>query len=114
MQTPSSFSWNLNEPNEATSIVSAEITFNSLDGNPNETVTIGANDLVEGDRPVGILPGWNNDPYTIPIAEGLYDVIFTSLDSAGNVGNDTISSFTYDTLETFSCYYIQSFVCRRW
>ena len=78
--------------------MSAEITFNSLDGNPNETVTIGANDLVEGDRPVGILPGWNNDPYTIPIAEGLYDVIFTSLDSAGNVGNDTISSFTYDTL----------------
>ena len=106
------FSWNLNEPNDGESIVSAQVTFNNLGDNSSESVSLGAIDLVEGDRPAGLLPGWNNDPYTIPIAEGLYEVIFTSLDSAGNIGNDTLSNFTYDTLRptadiTFSRLYAE-------
>ena len=92
------FSWNLDEPNEGTSIVSATVTFNNINDNSNEVVNLAPSDLIEGDRNSGILPGWNNDPYTIPLSEGLYEVVFTSEDFAGNIGNDTLNNFVYDTI----------------
>ena len=42
------FSWNLDEPNEGTSIVSATVTFNNINDNSNEVVNLAPSDLVEG------------------------------------------------------------------
>ena len=51
-------------------------------------------DLVEGDRAAGIIDNWGAN--SIPFSEGVYQVIFKSLDFAGNEGADTLTSFTYD------------------
>ena len=89
------FSWNLDEPNEGTSIVSAEIQFLNLDNNASYTATLnGANDLDEGDRDPGIVDDWGAN--NIPLTEGVYQVVFNSLDFAGNIGNDTLTNFIYD------------------
>ncbi|MBA65573.1 MAG: hypothetical protein CMG55_07210 [Candidatus Marinimicrobia bacterium] len=93
-----SFSWTLDEPNAITTIVEASVTFNNLDDNTSYSTSLDPADLVEGDRFPTPLPGWTSDPYFIPHTEGLYEVIFSSLDSAGNVGSDTLLNFTYDTL----------------
>ena len=47
-------SWNLEEPNEGTEIVSASISFNQNDGT-SINVTLSNDDLIEGDRASNIL-----------------------------------------------------------
>ena len=89
------FSWNLDEPNEGTNIVSGEIEFFNFNSNQTFTAQLtNPTDLVEGDRAAGIIDNWGAN--SIPLSEGVYQVIFKSLDFAGNEGADTLTSFTYD------------------
>ena len=80
------FGWNLSE-----SVVSGEVFFtNTVDGSIT-SVTITGSELVAGDRDAGsFLAG---DPV---LEEGTYNMIFTSVDTAGNTGRDTIVNYTYD------------------
>ena len=50
--------------------------------------------------------------YSIPLSEGVYQVIFKSLDFAGNEGADTLTSFTYDLTNPNAEISFQPFVCR--
>ena len=53
------FSWNLDEPNEGTTIVSAEVEFFNLETNQIFTAQLSnPNDLEEGDRDSGIIDSW--------------------------------------------------------
>ena len=81
------FGWNLSE-----SIDTATVTFENLvDGSKTEVGLIGL-ERVAGDRDAGSFLSGDPD-----LAEGLYNMIFTSVDTAGNTGRDTISNYTYDT-----------------
>ena len=81
------FSWNLSE-----SIVSGDLTFNKLEDGSNIVVPLIGVERNRGDKAVGSLLSGDPD-----LSEGLYDMIFTSVDTAGNTGKDTISNYTYDT-----------------
>ena len=87
------FSWLLDDPNESTDIISCLVTFNNLDDLSTYSTDLLGPDLIEGARDEAPFPGWNID-YTL--TEGKYDIIFTSLDNAGNTGINTIQSVTYD------------------
>ena len=81
------FGWTLDE-----SIDTGYVTFNKLSDGSNVILPLDSLEQISGVR----------DPDTLSsgipaISEGLYNVIFTGVDAAGNTGNDTISNYTYDT-----------------
>ena len=94
-------SWEMDEPNQSEEIASCDVIFNNLDDETAYSTSLATADLTETDpgipRTPGILPGWGVDGGPLELTEGLYEVIFSSLDLAGNTGNDTINFFTYDT-----------------
>ncbi|MEL1230511.1 MAG: Ig-like domain-containing protein, partial [Candidatus Neomarinimicrobiota bacterium] len=80
------FGWNLSE-----SVVSGEVSFTNIVNGSITTVTLSDTELEVGDRDVGsFLAG---DPI---LEEGTYNMVFTSVDTAGNTGRDTIANYTYD------------------
>ena len=81
------FSWNLSE-----AIDTGYVTFNKLDDGSNIVVPLIGIERNRGDKTVGSL--LSGDPN---LSEGLHNMIFTSVDTAGNTGIDTISNYTYDT-----------------
>ncbi len=81
------FSWNLSE-----SVDTGYVTFNKLADGSNVNVPLVGLERVAGDREAGSFS--SGDPV---LTEGLYNMIFTSVDTAGNTGRDTISNYTYDT-----------------
>ena len=81
------FGWTLSE-----SIDSGTVTFNKLSDGTNIDVVLTDLESQAGDRDVGSFLSGDPD-----LTEGLYNMIFTSVDTAGNTGRDTISNYTYDT-----------------
>ena len=81
------FGWTLSE-----SIDSGHVEFkNQKDGTTSIVPLDSIENLVGPKTPSAFLLG---DP---PITEGIFDLIYTSIDTAGNIGRDTISNYTYDT-----------------
>ena len=73
------------------SVVSGEVSFTNIVNGSITTVTLSDTELEVGDRDVGsFLAG---DPI---LEEGTYNMVFTSVDTAGNTGRDTIANYTYD------------------
>ena len=80
------FGWTLSE-----SIDTGWVVFNKLSDGTKLNIPLLGIERVAGDKDAGSF--LSGDPV---LSEESYDLVFTSIDTAGNTGRDTISSFTYD------------------